>query len=97
LVEKTGHRKPPEETHRHDPMFRMLFDHSPLPMWIYDPETLAFVEVNDTAVAMYGYSRDEFAKLKITDIRPQEELPRLRRFCRRRAKATGMSANGVTS
>lgn len=60
-----------------EPKFRMLFDNSPQPMWTYDPKSLQIVEVNNTAVAKYGYSRDEFAALKITDIRPAEDVPRL--------------------
>jgi PAS domain S-box-containing protein len=58
-------------------VLRLLFDDSPQPMWVYDRETLRFVDVNQTAVAKYGYSRAEFAKMRITDIRPPEEVPRL--------------------
>ena len=50
--------------------FRLLFSGNPLPMWVYDLETLYFLDVNDAAVKHYGYSRDEFSKLRITDIRP---------------------------
>jgi PAS domain S-box-containing protein len=46
-------------------------------MWVYDCETLRFLEVNDAAVARYGYSRDEFLKLRITNIRPAEDIPLL--------------------
>src|SRR5437867_7603192 len=46
-------------------------------MWIYDLETLAFLEVNDAAVARYGYSRDEFLQMRLTDIRPPEDAQRL--------------------
>jgi len=54
--------------------FRLLFAGNPLPMWVYDLETLHFLEVNDAAVARYGYTRDEFLKLRLTDIRPAEDL-----------------------
>ena len=57
----------------------LLFSNSPLPMWVYDLETLQFLEVNGAAVAKYGYSRDEFLKLRITDIRPQEDVARLKK------------------
>jgi PAS domain S-box-containing protein len=46
-------------------------------MWVYDIETLAFVAVNDAAIRHYGYSRAEFLSMRITDIRPDEELPKL--------------------
>ena len=61
----------------HDASFRLLFSSNPLPMWVYDIETLAFREVNDAAVAHYGYSRDEFLAMRIADIRPPEDVPRL--------------------
>jgi two-component system cell cycle sensor histidine kinase/response regulator CckA len=57
--------------------FRFLFASNPLPMWVCDAETLQFLEVNDAAVAQYGYSREEFLQMRLTDIRPPEEVPRL--------------------
>ena len=60
--------------------FRLLFANNPHPMWVYDIETLEFLEVNDAAVAQYGYARDEFLRMRITDIRPEEEVPRLLEF-----------------
>ena len=57
--------------------YRTLFDANPLPMWVYDLETLAFLEVNDAAISHYGYSRQEFLSLTIADIRPEEDRPRL--------------------
>ncbi|HXN50046.1 MAG TPA: PAS domain S-box protein [Bryobacteraceae bacterium] len=60
-----------------DKKFRPLFGHNPLPMWVYDLETLRFLEVNDAAVARYGYTQAEFLRLRLTDIRPAEDVPRL--------------------
>jgi PAS domain S-box-containing protein len=57
--------------------YRLLFARNPHPMWVYDAATLEFLEVNDAAIARYGYSRDEFRAMRITDIRPAEDLPRL--------------------
>ena len=57
--------------------FRLLLAANPLPMWVYDLETLRFVVVNDAAVAHYGYSRDEFLRMTLADIRPEEERARL--------------------
>ncbi len=61
----------------HETEFRLLFASNPLPMWLFDLETLCFLEVNDAAIAHYGYSRVEFLGLNITDIRPTEEIVRL--------------------
>lgn len=60
-----------------DSAFQLLFHHHPLPMLLYDRETLAFLEVNAAAVDKYGYSRAEFLKMTIKDIRPVEDVPRL--------------------
>ncbi len=57
--------------------FRLLFENNPLPMWVYDLETLSFLEVNDAAVEHYGFSREEFLAMKITDVRPAREVGRL--------------------
>ncbi len=54
-----------------------LFQNSPLPMWLYDRQTLRFLEVNRAATELYGYTPDEFRTMTIKDIRPPEELPRL--------------------
>ena len=56
---------------------RLLFAVIPIPVWVYDLSTLGFLEVNEAAVQHYGYSRDAFLSMKITDIRPPEELERL--------------------
>ncbi|WP_298434269.1 ATP-binding protein [Geobacter sp.] len=57
--------------------YRLLFASNPHPMWVFDLETFAFLEVNDAAVAHYGYSREEFLAMTIRDIRPPEDLPAL--------------------
>lgn len=46
-------------------------------MWVFDPETLSFLAVNDAAVRHYGYTREEFLSMTLRDIRPPEEIPRL--------------------
>lgn len=54
-----------------------LFQHSPLPMWVYDLDTLAFLAVNEAAISKYGYSEAEFLSMTIKDIRPIDEVPEL--------------------
>ena len=46
-------------------------------MWVYDLATLQFLEVNEAATIVYGYSREEFLSMTIKDIRPSEDLPAL--------------------
>ncbi|QCW81825.1 PAS domain S-box protein [Methylotuvimicrobium buryatense] len=57
--------------------YRQLFAANPLPMWVYDLDSLAFLAVNDAAVIQYGYSREEFLSMTIADIRPVEDLEEL--------------------
>jgi PAS domain S-box-containing protein len=60
--------------------YKRLFDGIPTPMYIYDDKTFRFLAVNDAAIEQYGYTREEFLNLKITDIRPPEEIPALLKF-----------------
>src|SRR6266404_5040240 len=55
--------------------YRLIFDGNPTPMYVFDSETLAFLEVNDAAVQHYGYSREEFLGMSLKDIRPPEDVP----------------------
>jgi two-component system, cell cycle sensor histidine kinase and response regulator CckA len=67
-----------DRAHQSEERYRLLFDRCPLPMWVYDVETLAFVAVNPAAIRHYGYSAEEFARMTIADIRPREEVTALR-------------------
>lgn len=58
--------------------FNILFRHNPEPMWIFEPESLKFLEVNQAAINKYGYSRDEFLAMTMLDIRPTEDQDTLR-------------------
>ena len=53
--------------------FRLLFDGNPMPMWLYDPKTLKIINVNDAALAHYGYSRAQFESMTLLDLWPQDE------------------------
>jgi PAS domain S-box-containing protein len=55
---------------------RLLFDEHPNPMLIVDPETGRILEANVAAVALYGYSRDEFRNVRWESLRVHDDLPR---------------------
>ncbi len=57
---------------------RTMFDSMPLPMYVYDPDTLRFLAINAAALEQYGYTRDEFLSMRITDIRSEEEAQKLK-------------------
>jgi len=60
-----------EETHR------VLFEKSPLPMWVIERQALQFLAVNDAAVRHYGYTRAEFLEMTLQDVNPPEDVPGL--------------------
>src|SRR6185295_16650173 len=57
--------------------YRLLFECTPQPIWVYDEETLSFLAVNDAAVRTYGYSKEEFLSMTVEDLRPLEDVPAL--------------------
>jgi PAS domain S-box-containing protein len=57
--------------------FRQLFDNNPNPMWVYDVGNLRFLEVNRRAVEVYGYSPEQFLRMRILDLALPEDAPRL--------------------
>jgi diguanylate cyclase (GGDEF)-like protein/PAS domain S-box-containing protein len=62
------------ELKRSEASFRLLFDGNPVPMWLYDPETLGFVGVNDAAIAHYGYDRERFMRMSLVDLWTPDEM-----------------------
>jgi PAS domain S-box-containing protein len=54
--------------------YKNIFDKSPLPMWLFDTDTLFFLDVNDAAVRHYGYTKDEFLGMTLKDIRSAENI-----------------------
>jgi PAS domain S-box-containing protein len=57
--------------------YGMLFESNPQPMWVFEVDTLAFLEVNEAATRHYGYTREEFLSMSIMDILPAEDAPGL--------------------
>ena len=60
--------------------FDQFFHGNPIPMWIYDPEDYSIQEVNQAMVNTYGYSREEMLSFTLFDIRPDEEVRKLKRY-----------------
>jgi PAS domain S-box-containing protein len=57
--------------------YRLLFKSNPIPMWVFDRNSLRFLAVNDASVRQYGYSESELLAMTIRDIRPPEDIPNL--------------------
>lgn len=78
IIRDITHTKKIEEKLRSsEAKYRLLFESNPIPMWVYDVDTLKFISVNNAAILSYGYSLDEFLNMTLKDIRPEEEVPRL--------------------
>ena len=74
---RSRRRKAEDELRSSEARYRNLFESIPLPMWVFDAETLRFLAVNEAALGHYGYSRAEFAEMTLADIRPAEDKPGL--------------------
>ncbi len=58
-------------------MFDILIQNNPEPIFIYDTENLRFIEVNEAALALYGYTRNEFMQMDLTDLYTAEDIQTL--------------------
>ncbi|MCU0236670.1 MAG: PAS domain S-box protein [Acidobacteria bacterium] len=76
-LDLSKHKQAEESLRESEVKYRHMFANNPQPMWIYDLETLAFLEVNGAAIQHYGYTRKEFLAMTLKDIRPAEDIPAL--------------------
>ncbi|HYL82594.1 MAG TPA: PAS domain S-box protein [Candidatus Angelobacter sp.] len=90
LVSVGGHialaierRRSEDALRKKEEMFRLLFSHNPLPTWVIDRDSLRFLEVNEAATRVYGYTADEFKKMTVLDFRPDEEKERFLEYLKR--------------
>lgn len=74
--------------------FSLLLADHPLPAWIYDLETLRILEVNDAAVACYGYPRARFLALTTDELGPVPERGRLARGGAASSTPAGLAVPG---
>lgn len=58
-------------------LYHEIFYSNPNPMWIFDLETLAFLEVNQATIDQYGYTKEEFLSMTLKDITPEEDIASL--------------------
>ncbi len=60
------------ERSRAERRYQQIFDGSPQPLWVHDPETLTFLLVNEATVRQYGWSHTEFLSLTVSALAPSE-------------------------
>ena len=75
----TERKQSEEALRKSEEKYRFMFFNNPQPMFIYDLETLDFLEVNQSAINHYGYTRDEFLTMTLKDIRSTDDIPDLMR------------------
>ncbi|MCX6120189.1 MAG: PAS domain S-box protein [Ignavibacteriales bacterium] len=91
----TDRKRIEEQLQASELRYRLLFTANPHPMWLYDIDTLQFLEVNDAAVHYYGYSREEFLSMSIRDIRPEEDNKALTKHLKKTSEHDGFNEAGV--
>lgn len=69
----TSLKKKEEDLFASEFRYTMLFDYNPEPILVYDVKTLKFIEVNETAVKNYGFSKSEFLQMTLLDLCPRED------------------------
>lgn len=58
--------------------YQLLFEHNPLPVWVYDADTLRLLAVNEAAVEHAGYTRQELVGLTLADLHHPDDVPAMR-------------------
>ena len=92
VLDVSERKRAEQGVHESEQRYRSLFDRNPSPMWVYDFETLAILDVNQAAVAHYGWTRAEFLTLTIRDLRPAGEQAEFEDALRRRGP--GLTVGG---
>ncbi|MBC7989246.1 MAG: EAL domain-containing protein [Luteimonas sp.] len=82
IVDITERHEAMARIERAESQFRELFERNPLPFWVFDIETLAFLAVNTAAIRDYGYSREEFLAMTILEVRPADDADEVRESVR---------------
>jgi len=110
LQDVTEQKNYEEKLIQSEASYKNLFENNPLPMMVYDNETLEFISVNNAAVTKYGYFREEFISMTLRDIIPDDELEmfngsyfqirkesRVTRLCRHKLKSGEIRYFEITS
>jgi PAS domain S-box-containing protein len=75
-------RRAEEDLRRNESTLRLLFEHNPLPTWLYEIDSLRFLRVNQAATQLYGYSAEQFESRTILDVYPESQRAKARDYIR---------------
>jgi len=73
-IDISDRKKAEEELRESEQKYKLMFDNSPLPMWMFSKTNFQIIDVNDAAIQHYGYSRNEFLEMNMKDLRPSEDV-----------------------
>jgi hypothetical protein len=59
-----------------DRKFRLLFEEHPQPMWVFNAEARRFLDANQAAADLYGYSVEDFRSMTLSDLQPEDDVRR---------------------
>jgi len=91
IIYSSERKKTVSELEESEKKYSELFHLSPLPMFVFEAESLNFLDVNNSFNEHYGYTRDESLRMNLKDIKPPEEIPLLMELL---SKDTGQKRNG---
>ena len=77
------------EAYEAEESFKLVFEGNPVPMWLFDPETLKFLAVNDAVIAHYGYDKESLLALTLLDILPQKDRDNVKNAIRNTPQLSG--------
>lgn len=79
-IDITERKKAEEQVRSSERKYKLLFESNPQPMWMFDLPGYTIIDVNDAALAQYGYTRKEFLSLRASDLRPVEDMEKFRKY-----------------
>lgn len=83
VLDATQRRRSEEALQKSETLYRTLFEQAADSVVVFDPDTAAILDFNDAACSRLGYTRDEFARLKVSDLDAMETAADVRRHSRR--------------
>jgi two-component system, sporulation sensor kinase E len=93
MIDITKRKKAEEELRSSEQKYKFLFENNPSPLWMIAKDDLSIIAVNQAAANLYGYSRDELLKMKVTVFRaPEDSEQQLERY---RTDAVSSDDSGV--
>lgn len=84
-----------DELQKSEKRYSELFQLNPLPIWVYDLETLEFMDINKASIVHYGYSREEFLSMTIREIRPLDQVQFMEEYVRKSREGIPFPPKGI--